>query len=62
MNSREVHISEGVHSIRIYMFQWSSGPEDVSLLERCPHFRGYTLLGPEHVSTSAHVPWCWSYQ
>ena len=31
------------------------GPEDVSLLERCPHFRGYYVqalmeLGPEDVS------------
>ena len=27
------------------------GPEDVSLLERCPHFRGcYGELGPEDVS------------
>ena len=29
-------ISEGV----VYRLQWSWGPEDVSLLERCPHFRG----------------------
>ena len=27
----------------MYKLQWSGGPEDVSLLERCPHFRGYTL-------------------
>jgi hypothetical protein len=26
------------------------GPEDVSLLERCPHFRGLMELGPEDVS------------
>ena len=31
------------------------GPEDVSLLERCPHFRGWYVqasmeLGPEDVS------------
>ena len=31
---RGVLISEGV----VYRLQWR--PEDVSLLERCPHFRG----------------------
>ena len=26
----------------MYRLQWIKlGPEDVSLLERCPHFRGY---------------------
>ena len=42
----------------MYIHVWASmelGPEDVSLLERCPHFRGYYVqasmeLGPEDVS------------
>ena len=34
---RGVLISEGI----MYRLQWSLGPEDVSLLERCPYFRGY---------------------
>ena len=33
---RGVLISEGV----VYRLQLSWWPEDVSLLERCPHFRG----------------------
>ena len=37
------------------------GPEDVSLLERCPHFRGCyvqapTELGPEDVSLLERCP------
>ena len=37
------------------------GPEDVSLLERCPHFRGWYVqasmeLGPEDVSLSERCP------
>ena len=37
------------------------GPEDVSLLERCPHFRGCyvqvsTVLGPEDVSLLERCP------
>ena len=37
------------------------GPEDVSLLERCPHFRGWYVqasmeLGPEDVSLSERYP------
>ena len=37
------------------------GPEDVSLLERCPHFRGYYVqasmeLGPEDVSLFERCP------
>ena len=37
------------------------GPEDVSLLERCPHFRGYYVqasmeLGPEDVSLLEKCP------
>ena len=36
------------------------GPEDVSLLERCPHFRGCYVhasmeLGPEDVSLERYV-------
>ena len=43
------------------------GPEDVSLLERCPHFRGWYVqasmeLGPEDVSLLERCPhfrgWC----
>ena len=35
------------------------GPEDVSLLERCPHFRGWYVqasmeLGPEDVARCPH--------
>ena len=34
------------------------GPEDVSLLERCPHFRGCYVqeLGPEDVSLLERCP------
>ena len=37
------------------------GPEDVSLLERCPHFRGWYIqasmeLGPEDVSLLERCP------
>ena len=37
------------------------GPEDVSLLERCPHFRGWYVqasmeLGPEDVSLLVRCP------
>ena len=37
------------------------GPEDVSLLERCPHFRGYYVqasmeFGPEDVSLLERCP------
>ena len=37
------------------------GPEDVSLLERCPHFRGWYVqasmeLGPEDVSSLERCP------
>ena len=37
------------------------GPEDVSLLERCPHFRGHYVqasmeLGPEDVSLLERCP------
>ena len=39
----------------------TSGPEDVSLLERCPHFRGCYVqasmeLGPEDVSLLERCP------
>ena len=39
------------------------GPEDVSLLERCPHFRGCYVpvsmeLGPEDVSPIREVSSC----
>ena len=39
------------------------GPEDVSLLERCPHFRGCYVqasmeLGPEDVSLLERWPLC----
>ena len=39
------------------------GPEDVSLLERCPHFRGCYAqssmeLGPEDVSLLERCPLC----
>ena len=34
------------------------GPEDVSLLERCPHFRGASMeLGPEDVSLLERCPY-----
>ena len=32
------------------------GPEDVSLLERCPHFRGCYVQGPEDVSLLERCP------
>ena len=39
----------------MYQCNPQSGPEDVSLLERCPHFRGWYIqasmeLGPEGMS------------
>ena len=37
-------ISEGVHCVQALMVL---GPEDVSLLERCPHFRGCCVEGSE---------------
>ena len=42
-------------------FQRVLGPEDVSLLERCPHFRGCYVqssmeLGPEDVSLLERCP------
>ena len=45
----------------MYRLQWSWGPEDVSLLERCPHFREYYVqasmeLGPEDVSLLERCP------
>ena len=40
------------------------GPEDVSLLERCPHFRGCYVqasveLGPEDVERCPHFRGCY---
>ena len=45
----------------MYRLQWSLGPEDVSLLERCPHFRGCYVqasmeLRPEDVSLLERYP------
>ena len=45
----------------MYRLQWSREPEDVSLLERCPHFRGWYVqtsmeLGPEDVSLLERCP------
>ena len=45
----QLYVGEG------YMGWMELGPEDVSLLERCPHFRGWYVqasmeLGPEDVS------------
>ena len=45
----------------MYSLQWSLGPEVVSLLERCPHFRVYYVqasmdLGPEDVSLLQRYP------
>ena len=42
-------------------FNGVGGPEDVSLLERCPHFRGCYVqasmeLGPEDVSLLERCP------
>ena len=50
-NNMKYQRSEG----GMYRLQWSWGPEDMSLLERCPHFRGWYVqasmkLGPEDVS------------
>ena len=52
-----VLISEGV----IIQSSMELGPEDVSLLERCPHFRGCYVqssmeLGPEDVSLLERCP------
>ena len=43
------------------MYMQALGPEDVSLLERCPHFRGCYVqasmeLGPEDVSLLERCP------
>jgi hypothetical protein len=43
------------------------GPEDVLLLERCPHFRGCYVqasmeLGPEDVSLLERCPHCVMYR
>ena len=48
----------------LYQYLWwciELGPEDVSLLERCPHFRGWYVqasmeLGPEDVSLLERCP------
>ena len=45
----------------MYSLQWSWGPEDVSLLERCPYFRGCYVqssmeLRPEDVSLLKRCP------
>ena len=46
----------------MYRLQWIElGPEDVLLLERCPHFRGCYVqasmeLGPEDVSLLERCP------
>ena len=51
----------------IYIYIMELGPEDVSLLERCPHYRGWYVqasmeLGPEDVSLLERCPhfreWC----
>ena len=39
-SKRGVLISEGVYIYIEYRLQWSWDTEDVSLLERCSHFRG----------------------
>ena len=36
----------------MYRLQWSWDPEDVSLLERCLHFRGCSFKGPEDVPST----------
>ena len=51
-------ISEGVMYVQTSM---ELGPEDVSPLERCPHFRGCYVqasmeLGPEDVSLLERCP------
>ena len=43
------------------MYRLTLGPKDVSLLERCPHFRGCCVrtsmeLGPEDVSLLERCP------
>ena len=43
------------------MYRLQLGPKDVSLLERCPHFRGCCVrtsmeLGPEDVSLLERCP------
>ena len=45
----------------MYKASMELGPEDVSLLERCPHFRGWYVqasieLGPEDVSLLERCP------
>ena len=41
----------------MYRLQWSWDPEDVSLLERCPHFRGcYVQASMELVSLLERCP------
>ena len=58
LRHRSVLISEGVYSVKASM------TKDVSLLERCPHFRGCTFvyiqtsmeLRPEDVSLLERCP------
>ena len=43
-----------------------NGPEDVSILERCPHFRGCYVqasmeLGPEILSSFIPIPYVQDY-
>ena len=50
-----------VFSFRRVLCTMELGPEDVSLLERCPHFRGCYIqasmeLGPEDVSLLERCP------
>ena len=51
-----------VYFIRDMQTSMELGPEDVSLLERCPHFRGWYVqasmeLGPEDVSLLERCPY-----
>ena len=39
----------------VYRLQWSWLPEDVSLLERCPHFRGYCVPSVQAINASMNL-------
>ena len=50
-----------MHVFPAFQRCWALGPEDMSLLERCPHFRGCYVqasmeLGPEDVSLLERCP------
>ena len=55
LNGCKIGARGGIHVASMLQVTACLGPEDVSLLERCPHFRGWYVqasmeLGPEDMS------------